>query len=199
MTYKKAEFQWDEGFSKQIQDGEWRNGKGTLMLSTDIGPDEDLDLAVRQLMDKVKAIVKAEVEAEVASFLNGNPTVDEIAEALGAEVVTAKELEAPVPPPPEPVSVPIDENGNEKKFEEIVVDYFIVMAKKDGEKYAKAYNKKYHKFGVTVWPEVMKESSIGDVQEHEVGQRLDVSGGPLIGLGLKGEDSEYASKIIEWK
>jgi hypothetical protein len=209
LTINVSRKKWVEGESNGVELG-WEG-------STD--GDTDLDKAYAEKYDELDALAE--------SFLDSNPT--DVASELGAEVYAQDtgadvntthpglpkppgeekpplpgesqtqtlEGDASLPSTPKEVRTPIGENGDE--LEEIVVDYFIVLIKKDGEKYAKAYNKKYHKFGVTVWREVMKESSIGDVQEYDVGQRLEPSGGPLIGLGEKAEDSQYAGKIVSWK
>ena len=187
MTYKRAEFQWDEGVSIEIRDGEWRNAKGKLLLAMDIDPEEDANLAIRQLMDKVKAIVKKEIEDQAGGYLNGQPTlaeelgvgitkVGEPSGKLTVAVTPAGAEEGPPLPPepanlpkPEPVNVPIAENGDE--LEGFLVKHFVIAVSDSGIKIAKTFGGRVMLHGATAWPEVMEP--LFDITDLDKGQKFD--------------------------
>ena len=149
---------WVEGESEGVELGWEGNTDG----------DTDLDIAYEKKF--------AELDALATKFLNGQPTVDEIASELGAEVVGGRAVEQDVPTrteetPPLPgekivtpagdtltalteVRTPMDDNGDE--FDIFPVERIKITVSDTGTKFAKVFGGRWQKFGVTVWEEVME-------------------------------------------
>ena len=151
---------WVEGESEGVELGWEGNTDG----------DADLDIAYEKKF--------AELDALATKFLNGQPAVDQVAEALGAEVnftepempfvkpvaSTQVEEKPPLPTQDVPSNVPsnifelirtpMDENGDE--YDIFPVERIKIVVSDTGTKFAKVFGGRWQKFGVTVWEEVME-------------------------------------------
>ncbi|KKM97436.1 hypothetical protein LCGC14_1168090 [marine sediment metagenome] len=154
-------------------------GKPHNTYISDVGIEKDLPSGVDK--DSFQAglatwcieKIQENTEKAAAAFLNGQPTVDEIAKALGAEVTafdrgaeaTARDYSPAEEPPPTggraaeeapatETRTPIDDNGDE--YDIFKVDKFKIVVTDSGTKLAKVYGGRWQKFGVTVWEEVME-------------------------------------------
>jgi hypothetical protein len=140
-------------------------------------------------MDKASAEVEKwltdEVEARIDKFLDSNPTVEQVAEALGAEVTLAdvaqdnrekgfKDVHVEEPPPlpseaAEEVRTPIAENGDE--LVSFLVQRIVIIEGDSGQNYAKIFGGNVMKFGASAWPDKM-EDIFGDIQDLDHKQEL---------------------------
>ena len=145
--------------TRKVSDGNYGSFEYGEWFESPIEADTDVDKA----LDALEANLTKRVEKRVAKFLNGQPTVDEIASELGAEVLQTKAAAwrpADEPPPlptgaaEEPTRTPMDENGDE--YDIFPVERIKITVSDTGTKFAKVFGGRWQKFGVTVWEEVME-------------------------------------------
>ncbi len=160
---------------RKVSDGNYGSFEYGEWFESPIEADTDVDKA----LDALEANLTKRVEKRVDKFLNGQPTVEQIASELGGEVTafdrgaeaTARDYSPAEETPPLPgaavlegearmrdnaeeVRTPMDENGDE--YDIFPVERIKITVSDTGTKFAKVFGGRWQKFGVTVWEEVME-------------------------------------------
>lgn len=167
----KAEFEWSEGGSIEIQDGVWRSVSGKLLLAADVEDDAGVDA----LIQKVQSIVRETVQGEYARLwalrqggapAHTNPPPDPWEDEYVA--------------PPAVSAAPVAESAvaESAEFAEEVgetisfkVESFEFGESSTGIPLAKVRGGYYKKYGVTAWEEIV-EMVFGDPETWDRGAVL---------------------------
>jgi hypothetical protein len=182
LTISVSKKKWVEGESQGVELG-WEGST-----------DGDTDL------DKAYAEKYAELDALAEKFLDSNPTIEDVASELGAEVAGGRAIETDVPAILSPPAGPIPTRGEEKPplpgedistqtgpaiVEEVrtpvaengdelvsfLVQRIVIIEGDSGQNYAKIFGGNVMKFGASAWPEKM-EDIFGDIQDLDHKQEL---------------------------
>jgi hypothetical protein len=166
LTINVSKKKWVEGESNGVELG-WEG-------STD--GDTDLDKAYAEKYDELDALAD--------KFLDSNPTIEDVASALGAEVTLAdvaqanrekgfKDVHVEEPPPlpseaAEEVRTPIAENGDE--LVSFLVESFEIAESNDRNRKAKVFGGPVRQHGASAWHEIMEP--LIDISDMDVGQKF---------------------------